>query len=164
MKEGILTKIWRVLPDGERWAWSDAIGIETVEECDVVSQHVCFLTRGWDNLEGARHICELHNDWVGRGNRRSIQLSAMSNEIDYEALEAAFAEVDMVSGYPFTARKTLFSAFPALIAKAREADELRARVVALCGLLEEEMVDIDAYCSEYYDVDKLRDRIAKALK
>lgn len=60
----ILDKEWRVLYDAHRWSWSDAIGIETVEPPGTSPEHVCFLTRGWDNIEGAKHICDLHNDWI----------------------------------------------------------------------------------------------------
>src|SRR5277367_3443911 len=41
-KRAIFTKEWRVLPDADRWAWSGAVGIETVEPEGVTPQHVCF--------------------------------------------------------------------------------------------------------------------------
>lgn len=60
----ILTLKWEVVEDVSIYAWTDAVGIQTVEAVAAYPMHICFLTRGWNNIVGARHICDLHNAWL----------------------------------------------------------------------------------------------------
>jgi hypothetical protein len=63
VSDDLTHKEWCVSSNAETYAWTGAVGIDTVET-DAAPQHVCFLTRGWDNEAGAKHICDLHNVWL----------------------------------------------------------------------------------------------------
>jgi hypothetical protein len=44
--------------------WTDAVAIVTIDDEALAPAIVLWLTRGWGNELGAKHICDLHNTWL----------------------------------------------------------------------------------------------------
>lgn len=63
-------KRWRIIED-DSWnkgvaPWTDAVGIEEIDEDIAVPGIVCWFTRGWDAQEAAAMTVALHNAEVDR--------------------------------------------------------------------------------------------------
>lgn len=60
-------KRWRLIEN--EWnlrcaPWSDAIGIEEIDDAVEVPGIVCWFTRGWNSKEAAEEVVMLHNELV----------------------------------------------------------------------------------------------------